>query len=384
MANFVLKYSVFVAALFLYSCKTTEVKETSEVKASICQSPIEVSQYLKQSRKCLQPGIFKTQWEDSKRQLYSWVPCNQVKWIDSSIDLFGGNDTQLEALRQSTNKKIYHHLGEDKPNLVFEGKEGLDKIKKILANPSTTPSYLPSVVLEGEIAKNVLTMIQEAQSHIFVDIFLLGGTWGIEIARQLALASQRGVEVLLLHDTVSYFTVKNEMANLWTALLEHSKTSSNFKVMPANISPPLRPSSIPMGLEQITKVIDDFTDVPVSVEGRSDHSKVIITDAMPSSKKGLAAKVLISSRNMVNSASSFYHDEAVIVEGPAAVLAMMQYYPDIFWAKAEQLKEEKLSKKTISHLNQVWVNPLWTMRQGPHFTKSAGETSVLPLAAASS
>ena len=377
---FKVRFIIFTISFVLSSCKTTPPEEVSELKEEpkICQEQVEITQYLRRNTKCLNTGLFKSQWESDKRQLYKWVPCNKVEYINQDKDIFGQGSDQLVALRNSTHYKIYHHLGREKPNISYEGPIGLKKLIRVLRGQEK-PEYLESPIFEAELPKKIDQMIKGAKKHIFVDIFLLGGTWGIEIARQLVLAAERGVQVLIIHDTVSYFTVKNEMANLWEAIKVLSKERPNFYALDANIRPPLRPSSLPVGLDKLSPLIDKFAELPVASDGRSDHSKMIITDAMTPNDSSLIPRVLISSRNIVNSAGSYYHDEAVISSGPAASLAMLQYYPDIYWALDEAQSKKNRTDDELTRIRNTWLDPLWTYRQGPTYIAPQGLTSLMPL-----
>ncbi len=371
-------YCILLAVL---SCKT--IRPTSAELSSVafnCQEPIALQAFLNGKKSCTSDSLFQKPEEARKRDVSVWIPCNDVEWVDDTQDLFGpGASNSAEALEQSNYARVFRDwLGTaDRftPAMAAE----------VFQNPSQPLSFNQgNPILETAMARTVKDLIRGAERNIVMNIFLLGGSWGAEIMHDLADAAERGVQVILLHDNVSKFAVANEMDPLWQAAIQFSLKHPRFTALESNISPPKRVSSVPFGLEKLGGIVSSLMDLTVSAEGKSDHSKVLIVDAIfqdsPEEYLNIKPRALISSRNMVDSAAAFYHDEAVIVKGPAAVITLLAFQSDIFWAwdqakkmgkKLINAEDEALLQSVSSRLDQV--------RSGPTLVKGQGFVNVQPI-----
>lgn len=360
------------------SCKTvrTQNAELSALQTN-CQEPIALQAYLKPDTSCTADGFYSAVEEARKRDLSPWIPCNDVEWIDDTQDLFGpsaGNDA--DTLELSTYNRIFRDwLGKaDRFTPDMAGKV-FQNFDQPLAFNQNNP------ILETAMARTIKDMIQGAQHNIVMDIFLLGGTWGADILYDLGAAADRGVEVVLIHDNVSKFSVGNEMDPLWQAVLQFSLKHPKFVALDANIHTPQRVSSLPLGWKDITAVLGGLFDLTVAAEGKSDHSKVLIIDGLyqksPDEYLNLKPHALVMSRNLVDSAGSFYHDEGVIIRGPAAVVTLLHYQSDLFWAR-EQAREAKRLNAEDEKLLESVHGRMETLRKTPTLIKGQGWVSVQP------
>lgn len=369
-------------ALSLSACKTSSGSRPLADSEDLCQAPLNLSPYLDPQLACLKKGIWDTYEEEIKRDLALPIPCNQVTWVDQTLDIFGPGEADTEeAIRGSNFFKIFNWLGaKDRFDLSAQADPFAD-LDAVYATSQDNPILMTST------AQTITQLIQGAKANIFFDIFLLGGSWGVEISRELIKASRRGVKVILIRDEESVFAVGNEIRPLWSKLLEASQREPNFTALAAQIAAPQRVSSVPFGLESLGTRIASVRELDVSAEGRSDHSKILMTDVIFDSNVDefqgtLRPKVLVSSHNMVDSAASNYYDESVVIEGPAAVAAALHYQSDLFWAwdKAKNQSpsaynddDRKLIEDTLTKLEK--------MRQGPLLVASRGATKVSALQA---
>ena len=362
-------------ALLTLSCKTIDISESSGIKGLQvdCSKPkIDLQKFLRRKHQCVKDSYFANQEESAKRFLSEPIPCNQVSWVDVSQDLFGGDgDSQADVLNSSFFKIFNDWLGEEDRFDPSYFPRALDVHTPFQENFNNS-------ILASAIAQELKTLISQAKQSIFVDIFLFGGSWGIDLARDLIKAADRGVEVVIVHDNVSVFAVGNEIRPLWDSLKEVARQHPKMVVLDANISPPNRVSSIPFGLERVSRLLANVVDATISLDGKSDHSKVLIVDAMyrvdrSEFTSALRPKVLIGSRNWVDSAASFYHDEAVIIEGPAAVVALLDYRSDLVWARKHSANSiDAASAKMLDS----WLSRLESMAKGPLLVATAGQVSV--------
>jgi len=370
---------LFLSFLCPLSCKTVR-PVTAELSslATNCQEPVLLQNYLKADITCTADGFFTSEQEARKRDLSPWIPCNDVEWVDDSQDFFGpgaGNDP--DTLELSTYNRIFRDWlgGADRFNADMAAKV-FQNFDQPLAFNQNNP------ILDSAMARTIKDLIQGAQHNIVFDIFLLGGTWGADILYDLGAAADRGVEVVLIHDNVSKFSVGNEMDALWQAAQQFSLKHPKFVAMDANISPPNRVSSVPFGLEKLGGIVSSLMDLTVSPQGKSDHSKVLIIDALhPNSLDdylNLKPRALVMSRNLVDSAASFYHDEAVVIRGPAAVVTLLHYQSDIFWAWDQAKKAKRLNADDEKMLQSFKIR-LDTLRSTPTLVKGQGWVSVEPI-----
>ncbi|WP_141732934.1 phospholipase D-like domain-containing protein [Oligoflexus tunisiensis] len=370
---------LFISLLVPLSCKTVRpvAVELNSLQTN-CQEPITLQSWLKPDTSCTADGFYPGPEEARKRDQSPWIPCNDVEWINDTQDLFGpgaGNDADTLAL------STYHRIYRD-----WLGKADRftpDMAGKVFQNfDQPLPFNQDNPILESAMASTLKDLIRGAQHNIVMDIFMLGGSWGADILHDLGAAADRGVEVVLLHDNVSKFSVGNEMDPLWQAAKQFSLKHPRFVALDANIRPPQRASSLPVGLEKLGGTLSGLMDLITSVDGKSDHSKIMIIDGLytksPDEYANLKPHVLVTSRNLVDSAGSFYPDQGVVIRGPAAVVTLLHYQSDLFWA-ADQAKKTKRLNADDEKLLQSVQQRLETLRTTPTLIKGQGWVSVQPL-----
>lgn len=291
---------------------------------------------------------------ESKRALNHWVPGNKVSVISHSADLQADNSEMINWLKETD---------------YFTP----EAIAQVIANPEATHAWeANNPILNQPIAESLRDTIRSAEETLYIDIFLMGGTWGLDIAKELLLASERGVKAVLVRDTENRFSSGFEMDPLWDALEKHSHQNDNLTVMRAQIKN--RPSGLPFGLDQITSIFDDLIDAPLSLEAKSDHSKIVIADGL--SRK---PQMWVGSKNTVDSGGSFFYDEVMHVEGPAAAASFISYLPDMELAHQLALDEKVNNSKPADGWFTTMVETMRNRRDGTERTvcDAVGSASVL-------
>lgn len=291
---------------------------------------------------------------EAKRALNHWVPGNKVSVISHNANL------------QEDNAEMIHWL-KDTDYFTQEA------IAKVMATPESDHAWeINNPILNQPIAESLRDTIRSAEETLYIDIFLMGGTWGLDIAKELLLASERGVKVVLIRDTDNSFSSGFEMDPLWDALEEHSHQNDNLTVMRSQIKN--RPSGLPFGLDHITRIFDDLIDAPLSLEAKSDHSKIVIADGL--SRK---PQMWVGSKNTVDSGGSFFYDEVMHVEGPAAAASFISYLPDMELAHQLALDEKVNDSKPADGWFSTMVQTMRNRRDGSERTvcDAAGSASVL-------
>ncbi len=367
-----------LASITLFGCRTTESEKADlSATSALCSKPVTIQSYLRPTIQCADPAYFGNAKEADKRKIAPWMPCNRIERVDGALDLFGPSpQNTADSVLKSNYARIYFDwlIPEDR----FDAKRAKDAIE--LRN---APVADGNPIRDTAMHRKVHELIAGAQHNIVMDIFLLGGSMGTAIVSDLTAAADRGVKVILLHDNVSKFVVANEMDPLWKELKAFSLSHPNFVAMDSNIRTPNRVSSLPAGLDRLSAPFRDAMNFSVAADGRSDHSKILLIDTLysqtPDEYQSLTPKAMISSHNLVDSASSYYHDEAVVVSGPGAVSALVSYQSDLLWAfaQAKTLKGE-LNEEDIKLVDDVLLK-IDRVVQGPTVVAPQGLVSIQPI-----
>lgn len=263
-----------------------------------CEGPIEPWIYLQQKASCSSNPL------ESKKLLHGFVPCNQVRAIrhaNQAVD---------------TNKDIFNWLlsaptfDQTMADNFFKNRKG--KFAWQVNNP----------ILARPMAMEIKRVLDEAKELIFFDEFLLGGTWGLDVSGALLDAAERGVKVIVLKDIDNSVGVAHEVQPIWANLIDYSKRNENLIALAAGSSE--HPSAFPFGINNIVEPLDKILNLPVSLSGKSDHSKTIIVDPF-----GANPKMLVGSKNVDDTAAAMFFDETLAVTGPAATAAFLLYQPDL-------------------------------------------------------
>ena len=320
------RLSLAIYLLFLTSCTippVTDSPESVDVSFNLKET-VDIAPLIGVSESCFDGQL------EQKRLMYSWVPGNRVTWIDSTSDV------------EENNTYIYEWLSSGKR---FESQMPSEVLRQIELVPEMS---VDNPILESSSARAIIEMIDNAEDTVFVDIFLFGGTFGTEIARRLALAAKRGVEVVVLHDTETVFAVGSEIEPLWEAVVEYGRDNDNFVALRSQVND--GPSAIPFGMQSVlVPLFDPDGTRDVSFAGRSDHSKLLIVDGFSEHPS-----MLVGSKNLVDAAASYFHDEAVLVEGPAAALAQLLFTVDLQLALELALDESSIDENDELLLD-AWI-----------------------------
>lgn len=203
-------------------------------------------------------------------------------------------------------------------------------------------------IFKDPIFSQIRDLITEAKESIFIDIFLFGGTMGMTLAKYLVdqtlIKHQKNpkFKTLLLHDYATNYNMKEEMMPIFeyikTRIENESSVRDSFILLQANIQ--RHPPGIPLG---ITNLIPKTSEVFKEIEKRNtyfeskiDHSKVLVIDASSEHPKAY-----FGSKNWSDHSGSYYFDNAILVEGPAAAMVQASYYQDVEAALTTDKQEQE-------------------------------------------
>jgi phosphatidylserine/phosphatidylglycerophosphate/cardiolipin synthase-like enzyme len=190
--------------------------------------------------------------------------------------------------------------------------------------------------LNEPIFKKIVTMIDEAQESIFMDLFIIGGTLGATIAEHIVetakkkLASNPKFKVFILHDFGTHFELSNEIMPIFQYIekkrKEDKKLQNAIVLLQANTQ--RHPEGVPFAISNLiprrVKSVEKQREAISYTPTKIDHSKVIVVDGNSDSPKAW-----VGSKNLSDNDGGYSFDNAVYIHGPAAALIQHSYYKDI-------------------------------------------------------
>jgi phosphatidylserine/phosphatidylglycerophosphate/cardiolipin synthase-like enzyme len=307
------------------SWRTASDRSGRSDDASTCTSPFSLAEYLSSKQSCYQVSgnDFDTVYSlDKKRMLSPWIPCNRVQIVSMASD---GQFDFKGAIAWLSDQNRFKS----------------DQIQAAIENPQDEiPGLKGHPALNSPHHEAVVSLIRGAEKTIFLNALIFGGAWGAEIAREIMLKQNDGVEVLILRDTENFFAFAFELDPVWYRLVEHGVQTDGLTVLRADIHTRSM-SAFPFGFERVLKIAEPFVNSDVSLSGKSDHTKLLIVDGLSTNPKMFVTSKNTSDYNLVN------YDEGAIVKGPAAAAAQVGFMPDILLAEKLAVKESEIYRKTL-------------------------------------
>lgn len=191
-------------------------------------------------------------------------------------------------------------------------------------------------VFNDPIFKRIREMVDSSRESVFVNIFLFGGTMGATLARHMIdhavqqAAMNPRYRLWIMHDYATNYGLGAEMLPVFEYIRDRiAKEPAVGRVvalLQANIQRHL--PGIPFGITnfipktpEVFKVIEKMDTY---YESKIDHSKVLVVD--PNSDR---PKAYFGSKNWTDHSGSYYYDDAIYVEGPAAAIVQQLYFDDV-------------------------------------------------------
>lgn len=189
------------------------------------------------------------------------------------------------------------------------------------------------------IFPELLHAIRSAKHSIFLDMFFLGGNFGVAMVRELVARADQGIKVFVLHDTQNAFDYAPEIEPVFNFLVAHARVRpQNLVIAPSFIFahrtglPAYADTAIPDTLVEgaWARARGAIEHLPANFpKAKSDHSKVLIIDGAGRWADSTPV-AYIGSKNWTDSSGVMTFDEVIRIAGPAAVAAQNDYYWD-FW-----------------------------------------------------
>lgn len=203
---------------------------------------------------------------------------------------------------------------------------------------------------EKNIYGQIFKSISNAQESIFIDLFFIGGSTGVTLAKNIIqqVQAKPNLRVYILNDRNNPMTFESELAPAYNYLRAYSEKFPEDRIILLKPRIDLKRTALPALAESI--INDQTLKAILSKESnlelkqqldfypkaKSDHSKVVIIDGL-NQNTGVA---FVGSKNFTDSSGSIAHDEVTRIEGPAVPAILDSYYYDLVEALRESLLAE--------------------------------------------
>lgn len=247
---------------------------------------------------------------------------------------------------------------------------------------SAHPSYT-KLVPDSE-KKNIfgqtMAAISKAKKSVFIDLFFIGGSMGVAMAKKLIEMTINNPElkVYVLTDMTNLMGYSDELQTTYNYLRAYSEKypDSGLIVLEANVK--LKPTAAPPFMDLL---VDDQTLTSIlnqeSLKGyqkkiggypklKSDHSKVIVVDG--TEPEGVA---IVGSKNYTDTSGGIAYDEATFIQGPAVPMILDSYYYDLKNAALQDMYPENKQGNNSSMIQSKVSKQFKSALEGSSFDSYA-------------
>lgn len=188
----------------------------------------------------------------------------------------------------------------------------------------------------------VIQSIRDAKESVFIDLFWMGGSIGMNLAKELfqKVIDDPEFTVVIISDRENKFQYGLELDMIYNYMRAFSEkfTDKNFYIAPANIN--LKRTALPEFIDLLVtnNVVNSLHSQDNIKEllkkdgfnllAKSDHTKVIVTDG----KNPETGVAYVGSKNWTDSSGGINYDEVAAVRGPATALILNSFYYDVLEA----------------------------------------------------
>jgi phosphatidylserine/phosphatidylglycerophosphate/cardiolipin synthase-like enzyme len=286
---------------------------------------------------------------------------NKVPMADFAIEFLG---KQLHAIHNNVNKalnKKYAEMSvEDFKSVMTSEEDAVDNIftrVEGFANRESHYSLGPISTGTQGMFQRVLEQIDNAKESVFVDIFWMGGTIGVQLAKTLMKKTIENPEfkVVIISDEENNFDYGVQLNVAYNYMRAYSEKFPNkyFYILPANID--LKRTALPefvdllftnstINLAKKNSQLDSiYAADKFNLIGKSDHTKVVIVDG----KNPNIGTAFVGSKNWTDSSGGIATDEIAEINGPAVASILNHFYYDVLEAFLQEDKKSGYVKMQI-------------------------------------
>ena len=193
----------------------------------------------------------------------------------------------------------------------------------------------------------VMKAINSAQKTIFIDVFFLGGSIGATLAKRLIerVNENKNLWVYFINDRNNPLGYNIEMAPVYNYLRAYAEKFAEDRIVLVAPEVELKRTAFPAIADLLLKDSTLLSALTTAEQiglagqlnfypkGKSDHSKVVIIDALDK-VHGVA---FVGSKNYTDSSGGIAYDEVTKIQGPAVAVIQDSFYHDLKLA-LQQLK----------------------------------------------
>jgi phosphatidylserine/phosphatidylglycerophosphate/cardiolipin synthase-like enzyme len=271
---------------------------------------------------------------------------NRVSLTEDAITSLG---QQLELIHTSVNDKIAKKYAE---MTVEDYKNAMDNESAAVSDLFTRKegflqrdshlSLIPISLSQPSIFQKVLETIDAAKETVFIDIFWMGGSIGVQLAKTLMKKTIENPEfqVFIITDTENRFNygIQTDIVYKYMRAYSEKFPQKYFYILPANIN--LKRTALPefvdllftnstVNFAKSNENLDPiFAGNRFNLVGKSDHSKVVIVDG----KNANLGTAFVGSKNWTDASGGIATDEVAQIHGPAVAAIQNHFYYDILEA----------------------------------------------------
>ncbi len=314
---------------------------------------------------------------------------NKVPTSEFAIEFLG---KQLSAIHNSVNTIINKKYSEmsvnDFKQVMTSEEQALSELFKRSEGFATREGhYSLGPVSNGQqgIYQRILESIDKAKESVFIDIFWMGGSIGVQLAKTLIKKTIENpqFQVVIISDEENNFSYGPQLNVAYNYMRAYSEKFPNkyFYIMPANID--LKRTSLPEFVDllfttsavNLAKESDQLDSLyaadKFNLIGKSDHTKVVVIDG----KNPEVGTAFVGSKNWTDSSGGIATDEVAEINGPAVPVILNNFYYDVLEAFIQESKRSsyvadqiaaKLSNETFTdqqHAIQMLLEPIDIMKR---------------------
>lgn len=287
---------------------------------------------------------------------------NKVPSSDFVIEFLGKQLHNVHnVVHRTLNKKYVDMTVVDFKNAMTTENEALSRFFTRAEGFATREAHYslgPVSLGQNGIFQRVLESIDNAKESVFIDIFWMGGSIGVQLAKTLIQKTIENPEfqVVIISDEENNFSYGREMDVVYNYMRAYSEKfpEKYFYILPANID--LKRTSLPEFVDLL------FTNSTVTLAkennqldalyaadkfnlvGKSDHTKVVVVDG----KNPELGTAFVGSKNWTDSSGGIATDEVAEINGPAVAVILNHFYYDVLEAFLQENRRSSYVKNQIA------------------------------------
>lgn len=279
----------------------------------------------------------------------------------NSVDIHSYTPHEAEAV-QSLGDSLGEFFGSTHASGLLLSEASVEEMKSVMSDPSSAikdffvnselgpflssshPSFQegPTDTFGNNIYSKVLSSIEDAKESIFIDVFWIGGSIGVVLAKALLrkVRDNKNFKVYIITDDKNKFSYGPELDPVYNYLRAFAERFPEYGLYIAPAQIELKRTALPEFVDLF------FTDNVVAnvhsrsafqsflersgiqLLGKSDHSKVFVVDGL-NEKSGVA---FVGSKNWTDSSGGVAIDEVAEIRGPAVPVILNAFYYDVYEA----------------------------------------------------